>query len=74
MKELLKVVTKRLLVWAIIINTMYSVADYAQSFVLSYFGTSPLTIEKVIYLTISIFIADIFMLVSGKVASYIDNI
>lgn len=74
MKELCKVIAKRLFIWSIIINTIYSIADYAQSFALSYFGTSPLTIEKIIYLTISIFVADIVMLVSGKIASYVDNI
>lgn len=74
MKELIKVVAKKLFVWSIIINTIYSVADYAQSFALSYFGTSPLNLQKIIYLTISIFVADILMLVSGKIASYVDNI
>lgn len=74
MKELIKVVSKKLFIWSIIINTIYSISDYAQSFALAYFGTSPLDLKKIIYLTISIFLADIFMLASGKIASYIDNI
>lgn len=74
MKELLKVVAKRLFIWSIIINTIYSLADYGESFALSYFGTNPLTLDKIIKLTISIFIVDLIMLISGKIASYIDNI
>ena len=74
MKELLKVVAKKLFIWSIIINTIYSFADYGESFALSYFGTSPLTLDKIIKLTIYIFIVDIIMLISGKVASYIDNV
>ena len=74
MKELLKVITKKLFIWSIIINTIYSLADYGESFALSYFGTSPLTLDKIIKLTICIFIVDIVMLISGKIASYIDNV
>lgn len=74
MKELIKIIAKKLFIWSIIINTIYSLADYAQSFALSYFGTSPLNLQKIIYLTLSIFIADILMLVSGKIGSYLDNI
>ena len=74
MKELLKVVTKKLFICSIIINTIYSIAYYGESFALSHFGTSPLTLDKIIKLTISIFILDIVMLVTGKIASYIDNV
>lgn len=74
MKELLKVITKKLFIWSIIINTIYSLADYGEAFALSYFGTSPLTLDKIIKLTICIFIVDIVMLISGKIASYIDNV
>lgn len=74
MKELLKVITKKLFIWSIIINTIYSLADYGEAFALSYFGTSPLTLDKIIRLTICIFIVDIVMLISGKIASYIDNV
>ena len=74
MKELLKVVAKKLFIWSIIINMIYSLADYGESFALSYFGTSPLTLEKIVKLTICIFIVDMVMLTSGKIASYIDNV
>lgn len=74
MKELLKVVAKKLFIWSIIINMIYSLADYGESFALSYFGTSPLTLEKIVKLTICIFIVDMVMLISGKIASYIDNV
>ena len=74
MKELLKVVAKKLFICSIIINTLYSLADYGQSFVLSHFGTSPLTLDKIINLTIFIFALDIVMLIAGKIGSYIDNV
>ena len=47
MKELLKVVVKKLFILSIIFNTIYSLADYGEAYVLSYFGTSPLTLEKI---------------------------
>lgn len=53
---------------------MYSLADYGEAFSLSYFGTTPLTLDKIINLTISIFVLDIIMLIAGKMASYIDNV
>ena len=74
MKELIKVVAKKLFILSIIVNTVYSLADYGEAFALSYFGTSPLTLYKIISLTISIFVLDIIMLITGKVASYIDNV
>ena len=74
MKELIKVVAKKLFILSIIINTVYSLADYGEAFALSYFGTSPLTLDKIISLTISIFVLDIIKLITGKVASYIDNV
>ena len=42
MKELLKVISKKLLLWSIVFNTLYSIADYGEVFALSYFSTSPL--------------------------------
>lgn len=74
MKELLKIVAKKLFIWSIIVNTIYSIADYGESFALSYFGTSPLTLDKIIALAICIIGADIVMLITGKIASYIDNV
>lgn len=74
MKELLKVVSKKLLFWSIIFNTIYSIADYGEAFALSYFGTSPLTLDKITKLTIAIIIAYLVMLVTSKIASYIDNV
>lgn len=74
MKELLKVVAKKLFILSIVVNTIYSVADYGEAFALSYFGTSPLTLDKIIKLTICILVVDIIMLIAGKIASYIDNV
>ena len=74
MKELIKVVAKKLFIYSIIFNTLYSIADYGEAFALSYFGKSPLTLDKLIKLAICIAITHLVMLVAGKVASYIDNI
>ena len=74
MKELIKVISKKLFIYSIIFNTLYAIADYGESFALSYFGTSPLTIDKLIKLAICIAVAHIVLLISRKVASYIDNI
>lgn len=74
MKELFKVVAKKLFILSIVVNTIYSVADYGEAFALSYFGTSPLTLDKIIKLTICIFVVDVIMLIAGKIASYIDNV
>ena len=74
MKELIKIVAKKLFIYSIIFNTIYSIADYGESFALSYFGKSPLTLDKLIKLAICIGITHLIMLIAGKVASYIDNI
>ena len=74
MKELIKIVPKKLFIYSIIFNTLYSIAEYGETFALSHFGTSPLTLNKLIKLAICILITHIIMLISGKVASYIDNI
>ena len=58
MKELLKVISKKLLFLSIIFNTIYSIADYGEAFALSYFGTSPLTLDKITKLTIAIITDD----------------
>ena len=74
MKELLKVVAKKLFIWSIIVNTIYSIADYGESFALSYFGTSPLLLNKLINLTICLMSIELIKLITGKIGSYIDNI
>ena len=67
MKELLKIMVKRLFLWSFIVGIIYSVADYGQSFALSYFGTSPLTLNKIINLSVCILVSDIIMLVVSKI-------
>ena len=74
MKELLKIVAKKLFIWSIIVNTIYSIVDYGESFVLSYFGTSPLLLDKLIILTVCLMSIEIIKLITGKIGSYIDNI
>ena len=66
MKELLKVISKKLFIYSFIVNLLYAIADYGQSFALSIFGTSPLTLDKITKLGLSMVIADILMLVFAK--------
>ena len=74
MKELLKIMVKRLFLWSFIVGIIYSVADYGQSFALSYFGTSPLTLNKIINLSVCILVSDIIMLVASKIECYLDSV
>ena len=74
MRDLLKIVAKKLFIWSIIVNTIYSIADYGESFALSYFGTSPLLLNKIIFLTICLMTIELIKLITGKIGSYIDNI
>ena len=74
MKELVKVISKKLFIYSIIFNTVYSIANYGEAFALSYFGTSPLTLDKLIKLAICIAITHIIMLITSKIDSYIDGI
>ena len=74
MKELIKVVAKKLFIWSIIVNTIYSIADYGESFAISYLGTSPLILNKLIVLTVLLMSIELIKLITGKIGSYIDNI
>ena len=74
MKELIKIMSKRLCVLSFIFNTTYSVADYGMSFIIAYFATSPLTLDKLVNLAIGVAITLFIMLITGKVALYIDNL
>jgi len=74
MKELMKIVSKKLFIYSFIFNLVYSLADYGQSISLSILGTTPLTLDKLIKLLIAIIVTDVLMLIFCKLASYIDNV
>lgn len=74
MKELFKLMIKKLFILSFIFGTIYSIADYGQAFALSHFGTSPLTLDKIINLTICIVVLDVITLITSKITSYIDNV
>lgn len=40
MKELVKVISKKLCVYSLVFNTAYSIADYGMSFIIAYFATT----------------------------------
>ena len=56
MKELFKLMIKKLYIFSFVFGTIYSIADYGQAFALSHFGTSPLTLDKIVNLTICIIV------------------
>lgn len=74
MKEILKVVSKKLFICSFIVNTLFSVVDYGESFVLAFLGTGTLTLNKLIFVTVCIIIIEIIKLIVCKLGSYIDNI
>ena len=74
MIELLRIVSKRLFIISIIVNIIYSIATYGESYALAYFGTSPLTLEKITSLTIWISVLYVIMLIFNRIGSYIDNV
>lgn len=74
MKELVKVIEKRIFIWSMAVNMVYSIAYYGESFILSYFGTSPLTVDKLVFLAVGFFIVRFAMLITGKLGSYIDSV
>ena len=74
MIKLLKIVPKRLYIYSTIVGLLYSLSDYGESISLSHYGTSPLTLEKILHLTICIFILDLIKLITSNIAYYIDSI
>ena len=63
MKEILKIISKKLIIFTFILDTICGIADYSQSFALSYFGTTPFTINKVIYIIIAIAISNLLIFI-----------
>ena len=74
MKEILKIISKKLIIFTFILDTICGIADYSQSFALSYFGTTPFTINKVIYIIIAIAISNLLIFICGKLSMYLNEV
>lgn len=74
MRELLKIISKKLIVFTFVLDTICGIADYSQSFVLSYFGTTPFTLKKVIYIIIAIAISNLLIFICGKLSMYFNEV
>ena len=74
MKELWKIVSKKMYVYCITLGILYTLADYGQSFVLAHYGTNPFTMDKIVYLSIWIVWLDVAKLFLGKIDSYFENV
>lgn len=74
MRELLKIISKKLIVFTFVLDTICGIADYSQSFVLSYFGTMPFTLKKVIYIIIAIAISNLLIFTCGKLSMYFNEV
>ena len=61
MKELLKIVNKKIYILLFILGIVFSVAQSGQSVLLAVFATSPLNETKIMYLLLSVLITDLIM-------------
>ena len=61
MRELLKIVNKRMYLLLFILGIIFSVAQSGQSVFLAVFATSPLNEKKILYLLLSIAVTDLIM-------------
>ena len=61
MRELLKIVNKRMYLLLFILGIIFSVAQSGQSVFLAVFATSPLNEKKILYLLLSIAATDLIM-------------
>lgn len=74
MKELLKIVNKKIYIILFILGIIFSISESGQSVLLAVFATSPLDEKKIMYLLLSVAITDITMWVANWFISYITRI
>lgn len=73
MKELLKIVNKKILFVSIIISILYYVCEFGTSFILAKYLVAPFTIDKATNLCITMGIIYIVMLILDWFTCYINN-
>ena len=73
MKELLKIINKKILVISIIISILYYICEFGTSFVLAKYLVAPFTEDKAIRLCITMGIMYIVMLILDWFTCYINN-
>ena len=73
MKELLKIINKKILVISIILSILYYICEFGTSFVLAKYLVVPFTEDKAISLCITMGILYIVMLILDWFTCYINN-
>ena len=73
MKELLKIVNKKILFISIILAIIYYICEYGTSFVFAKYLVAPFTVDKATNLCITLGIIYVIMLISEWFSCYINN-
>ena len=73
MKELLKILNKKVYIFLFILGIIFSIAQSGQSLFLAIFATSPLDEKKIMYLLLSVGITDLVMWGMNWLISYITS-
>ena len=73
MKELLKIINKKIFAISIIFATIYYLCEYGTSFALAKFLVSPFTVDKATSLCITLGILYIIMIICDWFSCYINN-
>ena len=71
MKELLKIINKKILVISIILSISYYICEFGISFILAKYLVAPFTLDKAIWLGITMSIVYILMLIIDYIIFYI---
>lgn len=74
MKELLKIINKKILVISIILSILYYICEFGTSFVLAKYLVAPFTLEKATSLCITMGIVYTLMLITDWFIGYINNV
>ena len=73
MKELLKIINKKILAISIILAFVYYLCEYGTSFVLAKYLVAPFTVDKATNLCITLGILYVIMLISEWFSCYTNN-
>lgn len=73
MKELFKLVSKKILLICIALSIITTISSYGQSFSLAYYGNNLFNIENICKLSLILIVFKAIELISSRLQSYIDN-
>ena len=73
MKEFFKIINKKILIISIILSILYYICEFGISFILAKYLVAPFTLDKAIWLGITMSIVYILMLIIDWFVCYINN-